>query len=50
MLPWTLEIRIELDVLAKAFWITVIIRMPGARKWAKGMPSMGARPWARGRG
>ena len=31
-LPCTLETRIEDDVLAKAFWITVIMMRPGPRK------------------
>ena len=43
MLPCTFETMIELDVLAKAFWITVIIRMPGARNTAKGTPSISPR-------
>ena len=38
MLPCTLAITIEDEVLAKAFWITVIIMMPGAMKVVKGTP------------
>jgi hypothetical protein len=38
MLPCTLEIVIELEVLAKAFCKTVIIKMPGPMKWVKGTP------------
>src|SRR5690606_33265017 len=38
------EIRSELEVLAKLFWITVIIRMPGARKCENGTPPTGGRP------
>lgn len=38
MLPCTLATMIEDEVLAKAFWITDIIRMPGARKAAKPVP------------
>ena len=38
MLPCTLAITIDEEVLAKAFWITVIIRIPGARKVMKSTP------------
>ena len=34
---------IDDEVLAKAFWITVIIRMPGARKCMNGTPITGPR-------
>ncbi len=43
MLPCTFDTMIDDDVLAKAFWITVIIRMPGARKWRNGTPITGPR-------
>ena len=31
MLPWILEMRIEDEVLAKAFWVIAIMMRPGAR-------------------
>ena len=38
MFPCTFEITIDEDVLANAFWITVIIRIPGAMKLVKSTP------------
>ena len=38
ILPCTLAITIDDEVLAKAFWISVIIRMPGAMKVVKSTP------------
>jgi hypothetical protein len=48
MLPCTLEMRIEDEVLAKAFWIIAIMMRPGARNSANGTPptSSTARPSA----
>ncbi len=43
MLPWTFEIMIDDEVLAKAFWMTTIIRMPGARNWRNGTSPTGPR-------
>ena len=38
ILPCTFEITREEDVLAKAFWMTVIINIPGAMKCTNGTP------------
>ena len=36
MLPWILPIRIEAEVLAKAFWMIAIMIRPGARNSRNG--------------
>ncbi len=47
MLPWILEIRIEDEVLAKAFWVIAIMIRPGRQERHVGSPATLSTAWPR---